>query len=335
MRGKRIFLAKSLAHSGLLNVIRGTAQDRLVVFNYHRLRPDGWNTANLFDDGVFGPATLMFVGQIEWLKRYTRILTLDELERIVESGRAPHGLSTMVTFDDGYRDNYAIALPVLRRFGVPATFFIATEPTENRRLGWWDLIAYMIKQTMQPQICVEGRKIDVRGRRAQVIRELQRLMKTAPAQTTTAFLEHLSEACGVALPDAIRQDSQLMTWDHVRELAAEGFGIGSHTHTQRVLATLSPAEQEEELRRSKATLEYQIGRRVQALAYPVGGYRHFTAQTQAIAARCGYTLGFSFNTFVNTWHAFNRFNIKRLSGPDNVSLLAAEAILPGVFARCK
>lgn len=334
MKGKKAFLAGWLHCSGCLRLLRGAGRGRLVVFAYHRIRPDGAAADHPFDDGVVGPTASVFAKQVAWLRRQTRVLSEDDLLQIIALGRAPDGLNTMITFDDGYRDNYTLALPILRQMGVPAMFFIPTQPIETRTLGWWDVIAYVIKRTTRPSVALEGVQVDLAGRpREEAIRTLQRLMKTRPAQTTASLAGRLAEACGVPLPSPQAQDREIMTWDHIRELAAQGFGIGSHTHTHRVLATLGAQEQEEELRRSKAVIERQIGREVRSLAYPVGGYAHFTLETQALAARCGYALGFSFNTFVNQPGPVNRFDIKRIEGPRSAELLAAASVLPEVFAR--
>ena len=334
MKGKKALLAGLLNRSGCLRLLRSTARGRLVIFNYHRIRPDGRDKAGLFDDGVFGPTVSTFAQQVAWLRRQTRVLSEDELLHIVQSGRVPDGLSTMITFDDGYRDNFTLAFPVLQRLGVPALFFIPTESIEARRLGWWDIIAYLIKQTRESHFEMDGRRFDLLRRpRSKIIRDMQRLMKLRPAQMTGSLVDRLATACKVSLPDVHLQDREIMTWEHIRVLAQRGYGIGSHTHTHRVLATLSAEEQEDELRRSRSILDRQVGRRVHSIAYPVGGYQHFTRETQALAAQCGYRLGFSFNTFVNHWGSMNCFDVRRIEEPRGVNLLAAAAILPGLFAR--
>lgn len=333
MSGKKALLAGLLHRSGCLEVLRRSARGRLAVFNYHRIRPDGERTAGLFDDGVFGPTVSTFERQVDWLRRRTRLLSEEELAQAAASGRAPEGLSAMITFDDGYRDNFTLAVPVLQRLGVPALFFIPTQAIEERRLGWWDLIAYLLKRADRPTVSLDELQFDLRRRpRAVAIREAQRFMKTQPATATASWLDRLAEACEVPMPDAALQDGELMTWDQVRRLAQFGFGVGSHTHTHRVLATLEAEEQEEELRHSKAVLERQLGRRIRCLAYPVGGYAHFTRHTQDLAARCGYELGFSFNTSINRWEAFEPFDVKRIEGPHDLSLMAAATALPEVFA---
>ena len=105
MSGKKTLLAGVLRRSGCLRLLRHAGSGRLVVFNYHRIRPDGPALPSPFDEGVFGPTISVFARQVAWLQRHTRILSEEGLIQAIRSRRVPHGLSTMITFDDGYRDN--------------------------------------------------------------------------------------------------------------------------------------------------------------------------------------------------------------------------------------
>jgi peptidoglycan/xylan/chitin deacetylase (PgdA/CDA1 family) len=246
-----------------------------------------------------------------------------DLVELVREQRPLPALGTMITFDDGYRDNYDRAYPVLKRSGVPAIFFIPTA----RQLGWWDIIAFLIKHTDRPTIESVPRE--------QAISHYLRRMKLEPHAQTSNLLPQLAEACGVALPDRARQDAELMTWDQIREVAQRGIAIGSHTHSHRVLATIPVETQREELATSKSILERELGQPVRSLSYPVGNYQHFTNETQSLAAECGYAVAFSFNTGVNTGPRLTAYDVKRVGPPNDVELLAAMAAWPALFAGAK
>jgi len=333
VQGNRARLADFLYRSRLLGLCRFLSQERLIVFTYHRIQPEGSAAPSSFDDGVFGPTVSEFEQQVRWLRDHTRIVSEEELIKSCSTGRRPRGVSTMITFDDGYRDTYTLAYPILKRLGVPAMLFVPTRPITARQLGWWDLIAYLLKKTAKPSVSFDGMQLSLINWRTRAIRMVQRQMHSTPAETTQDLLGRLAAACEVALPEREIQDRELMTWDHIREVAAHQMAIGSHGHTHRVLATLDPASQREELVLSKQVLEREIGRPVRAFAYPVGGYHTFTAETQRLARDVGYHLGFSFNTFVNEWACFDPFDVKRMMGPELSSLAASMAVLPGLFAR--
>jgi peptidoglycan/xylan/chitin deacetylase (PgdA/CDA1 family) len=333
--GKKKALSSLLLVSGLHRVARGLQPRSLTVFNFHRIREDGaGRPAPEFDEDVFGPTTSEFRAQLRWLRANAELLSEDDLLAILRGGRRLPARAAMITFDDGYLDNYELALPVLRELGVPAIFFIPTQAIDERALGWWDLIAYVLKKCSRPEITLQGERLPLADRDALKVR-LQRWMKLRSAAESRGLVADLARACEVALPDPERCGRELMSWEQVREAAARGVAIGSHTHSHRVLATLDPATQREELRRSKTELEGRLGRPVRTLAYPVGGYEHFNVETQRLARECGYEAAFSFHTGINT--SLDPFDIRRLSAPDDVAHYSATFALPGLFAqrRCE
>src|SRR3954453_17635843 len=123
LTGSKVRAAELLHAVGLLQYLRWRDGNRLTIFNYHRIRPDG-DFSSRFNEGVYGPTASDFRQQVSWLKRHTRVLGEDELLAIMKSGEAPSEPCSLITFDDGYRDNYTLAYPILRDLGARAMFFI-------------------------------------------------------------------------------------------------------------------------------------------------------------------------------------------------------------------
>ncbi len=141
----------------------------------------------------------------------------------------------------------------------------------------------------------------------------------------------MAEACGVELPALEDQQREVLTWDQIREMSAGGVAVGAHTHSHRVLATLSQEEQEEELAASKEVLEAQLGTQVQTLAYPVGGEAHINESTTALARRLGYRAAFTYLTGHNVWGSMDPYRVRRTEGPSRVDLMAGLTTLPRLF----
>jgi peptidoglycan/xylan/chitin deacetylase (PgdA/CDA1 family) len=327
---KQLVLARLLWHTRLLGLLRGVGGRSLVVLNYHRLRATAGPPDTQFEGGVFGPTAEAFEREVAWLARHTDCLSEDEVIRRLDAGLDFGTPSTLVTFDDGYADNYEIAYPILRRHGVPATFFIPTELVASRRLGWWDLIAYLVKRSQARSVEVDGLVVSLADVEAAVDALVARL-KSQKTEPDDAFLERLSRACGVPLPGPELQGRELLTWDQIREVSRNGVSIGSHSHTHPALARMNPEAQREELATSRKILEREVGRPVRSVAYPFGGAEHFGRDTQSIAAECGFEIGFSFRRGVNRRGELDRFGLLRLRAPDEPELLAASAVLPGLF----
>jgi len=209
--------------------------------------------------------------------------------------------SALVSFDDGYLDNYEHALPILRRHGIKALFFITTGYLSNRRLFRWERTSLHVRQSARTAIRLEypeTQELDISTPLARVgaVHRLNRIVKDRFDLDIDRFLDGLARACGVewsADDDRAHGDRTMMTWDQVRALRAAGMGIGSHTRTHRILQTLPPAQLTEELVGSRATLEQQLGEPITTIAYPAGkSIARLTSVREAIAA-AGYELGFT------------------------------------------
>ena len=331
--GKKELLANLLYHSGLWRFVSQRRRHGLVILNYHRIRPDHAAEPCQFDDGVFGPTQSAFERQVKWLKLNFDVLSESELLGIVRGADGFRGRFAAITFDDGYRDNFDLALPVLTAHNTPAIFFICPAFIEKRQLGWWDITAYLVKASPRAVVQLRGEKIPLDGQKPAAISKLHGWMKLRPATETAGLMQELSEACGVTLPDHALRDRQLMTWDQIREAGRRGVAIGSHTHTHRALAGLTEADQRWELIQSMVALETQLERPVRTLAYPVGGYQNFTAVTMRLARDCGYEGAFSFHTGVNLPGDGNPYNLRRIAPGDTLdAMFACGAALPEMFS---
>jgi peptidoglycan/xylan/chitin deacetylase (PgdA/CDA1 family) len=330
---KKELLASFVYHTGALRAAGWFLKNQLVIINYHRIREESPAAPTLFDDGVFGPTQSQFDRQVKWLRQNFDVLSESELLEALRLPTFGHRYAA-ITFDDGYRDNYTLAYPVLRARSVPAIFFVCPEIIDSRRLGWWDVIAYLVKASTRSSITVSGEPIRLAGNKAAAIRQLHQWMKLRKASETERLLPELSEACGVPLPDAGLRDEEVMTWPELVDVSRNGVAVGSHTHTHRVLATVDEETQRRELRESKAVLEERLECPVRTLAYPVGGYQHFTPATMRIAEECGYEGAFSFHTGANQAGATHRYNIHRIASTDHFGpLFACGAYAPRIFSR--
>ncbi len=331
---KKELLSRILYQSGLLRLTAGLGNGGITILTYHRIRDDGYSGACPFDEDVFGPTQSCFEQQMKWLKRNATVLSETELLEVIDKPETcPRHRYALVTFDDGYRDNYDLAYPVLKTHAIPALFFVCPRLLDERRLGWWDLIAYLIKQSPKQEIELRGETLGLGEQRISSMRKLQSWMKTLPAAETANLVEALSAASGVAVPSPDLQSKELMTWDQVMEVSHNGVTIGSHTHTHRVLATLDEEGQRWELRESKAALERRLGREVRTIAYPAGRHGNFTLATMRIARECGYLGAFSFHSGGNRLRAINAFDIHRIAATDSCNpMFMCGVIRPGIFA---
>ena len=140
--------AAALERSGLGALLRlAPAWRGLVVLNYHRIGTPGDSP---LDRDLWNASVEDFDAQVAFLARNFDVVGPED------TGPGAAGRRVLITFDDGYRDNHAAALPILRAHGATATFFLATGFLDRSRLAWWDEVAWMVRTSARERICVDG-----------------------------------------------------------------------------------------------------------------------------------------------------------------------------------
>ncbi len=267
----------------------------LTILTYHRLAD---SRLFGFDTDVADATPAQFDEQIALLVRHFHILDTAELRQCLHTGKTPNN-SLLITFDDGYRNNREAVLPILQRHGARATFFIATTYLTERRIFWWDRVAWVLSRTTQSELVMRYPRTvryELPRQTEQARHEVLRTIKDYPGLDLPRFLDELTAAAGVSWSSAIERqlaDQAIMTWDDVRALRDAGMDIQSHTRTHRVLQTVPHGELSDELLGSRLELEEQLGQPVHAVSYPVG--RSIGARPDLLRAvrEAGYALGFS------------------------------------------
>ena len=305
----------------------------VLVMNYHRI---GNATESEFDRGVFSTTEEQFDLQMDFLKRNFEVISPSDLPVARRQGK---GRYVIVTFDDGYRDNYEKAFPILKRHGLKATFFIPTGFMDRRELSWWDTIAWMIRFSDVRQIPA-GRWFDapmaLAGEaRELAIRQALKKYKELPGHQTADFIHDLAEATGhTSLPTHLGDDLW-MTWNNIRELRLGGMTIGGHTVNHPLLGRLSSSEQIAEIRGCHARLTEMLGVAPKSFSYPVGKQDTFTTVTRAILLSTGFEYAFSFYGGYQNLIDIDLLDIKRVNVGKRTTQAIFESMtsLPSVFAR--
>lgn len=235
---------------------------RLSVLIYHRVLPQ---LDPLFPSEVDAAA---FAAQMTLVSQMFRVLPLDEAIVRLRHGTLPSGAAA-ITFDDGYADNAEIALPILRRAGVPATFFIATGFLNGGRM-WNDTIIEFVRRLPGPVLDLRSLgfgqyRTGSLTERTAAIESLIRALKYLPPVDRRQKLELIVNSVRVPLPDDL-----MMRSEQVRQLYRAGMGIGGHTVNHPILASIDKEDARTEMATGKQELEDIIGAPVSLFAYPNG-----------------------------------------------------------------
>lgn len=306
--------ATVLRSTGLLRGLEALPRAAgLYVLNYHRI---GGGSANPFDSATFSATADELRAQMTYVRAKFATPPASEVLESLRRGRfdAP---TALVTFDDGYLDNYELAFPVLRELGVPGCFFVVSGYVDAPTLPWWDRVAYSVRRTSFETISIdypEPLTFDLRREsRPAVTAGILRAFKRARPLDRNRFFDALATATGVDV-DADELAKKLFApWAALREMQAGGMTIGSHTVTHPVLASLPEDDQLRELADSRERIGEMLGEKPALLAYPVGGPTAFTDVTQRLARDTGYSAAFTFFGGLNLAETCAPFALSRVA----------------------
>jgi peptidoglycan/xylan/chitin deacetylase (PgdA/CDA1 family) len=265
-----------LFHVGGVNLLRSWRRNRGVILAYHRVLPAGSDDLSFTQPGMYVMQET-FETQIRYLTRHYRLVALDDLLA------RPFDRTCAITFDDGWLDNYEYAFPLLKKYGVPATIFIATGQVGTGRWPWPDRICYYIHNAPAGRFAEAlasalpsnranrdnggGLPADRHLAAEQVVQRLKALEHDLLDQVMTQV------DCDFAdLNAKLHQKRPWMNWDEVVEMSAAGIVFGSHTRSHVILTRVSGAEARVEIQDSRLDLSARLDKPTTAFCYPNGAY---------------------------------------------------------------
>jgi peptidoglycan/xylan/chitin deacetylase (PgdA/CDA1 family) len=246
-----------------------TRPRRYLVLGYHRVNDD----AHSCFPGI--PIEL-FRRQMETLKRHFRVLPLAELRERARARDLPEN-GVAITFDDGYRDNYTNAFPILREMELPATIFLTTDALDRGGLLWHDRVFDAFHRTQRAEARRDG----------ELLRELNTLRRSTPEERDRRIGSLLEE---LGIEPGVPPGWDKLCWNEVREMAAHGISFGAHTLDHPILTFVTREEARRQIRESKLRIEAELGFRVAMFAYPNGRASDFDASTRRIVEEEGFDL---------------------------------------------
>jgi peptidoglycan/xylan/chitin deacetylase (PgdA/CDA1 family) len=328
----RIGIAACFYYSGLVTLVRWwtlRSGRGLVILNYHRASGGDLRSHLLY------------------LRRHYRVLhlekALEELYKPCKAGLRRGDLRPLLvlTFDDGYYDNYTHAFPLVCQLQVPITIFLIPGYSESGNHFWWQEGDYLVHHAQVGEATIEGRpyhlnRWEERKALAQTIYD--HACYAPSVDEREAFLAFTRQA--LAGPSSVTAEEKLdlpLTWAQVQEMEESGWvSFGAHTMHHPVLAYLTdPAEVQREVVECRAALKRQLGHPVRSFAYPLGKPEHIGDDGLCAVRQAGYDWAVTtipgFNTSRTDPHLLRRLNV----GPNQHWLvMAAEATgVWGFFSR--
>ena len=297
-----------------------TRKNALYCFNYHRI---GDCTLTPFDPNIYSCTVEQFREQLRFIKAHFQVITLEEALLLASNKSPLDKRYALITFDDGYIDNYVEAYPVLKEEKISAAFFIPTDYIDSGHIPWWDEIAWMLKNTTKKTFNFAGKHtIDLtESKQYKVIRNFLTLIKSDPRSMDEKMLELKTKlACEFSVNP--KDKSLFVSWSQIKEMKLGGMSIGSHTCSHSILTHIDKDSQLLELSKSKQCLEQHLSCNIDSIAYPVGQRNTFNDDICEMTASLGYKMGFTFTNAINDFPIDDPFKISRLGIDNHPSLMA-------------
>ena len=238
---------------GFWRIFRFFNRNKLTILLYHGIAPQKKQGIYNYRGKFISPNA--FRNQLQFLKKYYKILPLDEaIEKMYDNTLPPY--SVTITFDDGYRNFYTHAFPPLKEFGFTATFFIATDFVIKKKPLWVDRLEFLALPN----------DVEIRSQmKALDNSEKEKLLTELENKSSSKFEDFLNER-SVYAPLSIEE---------MKEMQAGGMSFGAHTQSHPILTKIPENYLQEEMAGSKRILEEYLGKISSIFCYPNGQSNNF------------------------------------------------------------
>lgn len=295
---------------------------RLVILNYHRIsKKKDKDYISEFDIGVTRDK---FEKQMRYLKRNFAVLSFSRAIELLKTESDWPKLPVVISFDDGYRDFYLNAFPLLEKYNLPAIVFISTRSTDEGGTFWWDELRDLMKNNYlnELKLALENSlspEYDLNSKNFKDIQDkkvfLEKMISEFKRLKGKYRDELLSKLKGLLKATEEIKDN-LLSWEEIKELRKAGIEFGSHTHSHYLLTLEEENIVEQELKLSKRKLEENLKEKIEFLSYPSGLYN---SEVKKLAEQSGYRAGCS-NTYGYNEKGADLYALKRLSLEESQSL---------------
>lgn len=310
-------VAVLLHRTGILSfLVLRRLRGRAVVLTYHRVLPPEY-LARTFSHPAIVVSPDVFARHIAVLNRYFACLGLDEFSERMKRRDFSDAAYCLITFDDGWRDNYTFAFPVLKQSRTPAVIFVPTDFVGGGKLFWQEQLGHLLLRVCADPSAGAMQVLQRHGwshlpglpveRRINAIRTAVRALKQSDYAEIDRVIAAMESVLEAPLED-VGPDTYL-DLEQMREMIRHGVTFQSHACSHRVLPRLPEQDVDHEFAASRRWLREHLGVTAAAVAYPNGDH---SPTVQRLAAANGYE--FAFTTISGCADpAGDRFALRRIN----------------------
>lgn len=252
------FILYVLGFGNLLKFINNKKQ-RIPILLFHRVSDD--------NDKYWEPIKVKYFEKIiDFLNKNYEFISLPDLL----TGKVNDFKNKcIITFDDGYEDFVANALPILEKYNIKPTLFVTTSSISNNSLIWTSELNFAIKNTNRKEIEVIGKNFSLLNEKDKIntAKHILQILINLPNKERVKILNQLKQQLDYKKPNNVN----MMNWDELISIS-DIVDIQSHSVSHPVMKNLDMNELEKELKDSKNIIEQKLKKEVSYFSYPIGYY---------------------------------------------------------------
>lgn len=321
MKPIKPLILNTLYHLKFFDMLRMFQKNSVLILMYHRFsdKPE-----------PFKIPQKVFENQILFLKKKYNFISLKYYSEVLNEKKADLPNNPIIlTIDDGYKDNYTFAYPILKKYSIPATIFITTDFVSRRAWLWSNKLEYILKnsQFSEFEFPLNGKSIQFRVDSFKNWHTTQLALfnhcRTVTDEEKNKLLDELAKHLKVGVPEKTLGDFQALTWDQIMEMKNNGIDFGSHSCSHPILSRLSLKKMEHEIVDSKREIEWKLEEEVISFCYPNGQLEDINDSAREMTQKAGYSCAVTTINGVNNAKNTERFLLKRLPlSTDNKIMLS-------------
>ena len=304
-------------------------KNQIVIIRYHRVdtaQNYPWSLASLT------PTTPQdFDREIRYLYNKYKIISLDELSTALRKFETLPCKTAVITIDDGYKDVFLNVYPILRRYNVPATIFLATGYIGTGVLFWWDKVGYVLWHTKLKTLelgDLGNYSLGVVENRLTAARAITNRLAVLPEHKKGEMINQLVKVSGVDIPRNIASEL-ILSWDEIKEMSRNQVYFGAHTVSHPILSKISLESAKSEILESKRKIEGEVGREVVTFCYPDGRLDDVNDDIEEILESSGFKCAVTTSPQAFVSSRSKPYELPRISGEPNFDIF--ELFVSGVY----
>ncbi len=234
----------------------------------------------------------IFYRQMKFIKKNCNIISINDLEKFKKEKKIPRN-SVLVTFDDGFENNYKVAVPILKKLNIPATFYISSGMIGKKKLFWVDKIEDIINRCKCNYVTITLHKkekfnLTTKIKKIKAVKIIKKFCKNATAIEKDKLINNLSKEAKTSPSFKFSKNYKVMSWNQVKKISANSlFDIGGHSLDHNILSKLPVVKMRIDIKESIKILETKLKKKIIHYSYPEGQMNDYNKSVKSYLKSLG------------------------------------------------